>query len=342
MAVWIKRTEKQIRIRHLNVTLWTLALGLAMAAMVPVAFEWTLTPPNWQARRENVYVALALLTTAFTFAPWTSLTVDAVRREIRYRCRRSFWVQSSSARCDAVRGVERVGRSWLGVVARNRVRVQFDAGVIDLPYGLSGAAPALDRAEALARELERVARTPADQEIEIETLSATPRPRWQASLRRLLIATTLAAAVLGLIQNRHWASPDSQVAAPVALAMMLVGGIMLFRRGYESTERMCVTLAAMYAPFAWIVLYSRPFGRTTGLWENAVLFPSAWPIFAVAIVNGQHPQVAPWWLVLSLVVQLSLGVWFAFRGWRWTLPLVALIGLIISASSFLYHVLFRA
>ncbi len=199
--------------------------------------------------------------------------------------------------------------------------------------------PSMERAALAAVVLTAIAGTlaaswskPADQP------PGAGRPKLQFGLRSLFAATTVAAV---LVAAARWLDAPWSSAMVAAAAVCTLGWSC--RQDAQVRSRTGALLASLFLPFAWMIAYNEPFGRTSGLAVALPIGPGLLPAELIRRwltsgigVDGMMPIAA-----VIVIGELALGVWLAFRGGKLLLAYAILVLLISSISSLGMHALYR-
>lgn len=341
MANWIRRDEQSVVIGYVSALRWAVGLSICAALVVPVVFEW-LQPPrarsyHWNA---NLWRALLVLGATTVLSPWTRLRIDRARRTIDWR-RQSFarsWVRMP---LDAVESITAAARPNLWLLARYVIRLRGRGWSINVPVGWSVLRSTRARTEALAQQLNCLVGEESPGVLDGAAMNQQPARGGRLSLRRLLIATALCGAMLGLARLTDWRSPDGQLVTTAMAAAVVPAFVVLFRIGEAATERFLVSLVAMYGPFLWIVSHNRPWGHTSGLYEWMMLLPGL--ILGLLLSAGGRNDVVELGIGCGFaLVALGVAAWMAFRGPRASAIFSVAIGLWSTVMSFFAYALYRA
>lgn len=334
MAVWVKHGNEVVRVRSWSLLRVAVAASLAGAILIPVIYD--LMSDQGRDVTKRVLFAGCVLLVGAALAPWTSLTIDGKARRIVWH-RVSVWGRRTiAAGLDDVSGVTLVIRPDLWLVCRCDLTVDTKLGVWSVPLAWSWRGTFHRPTNEALRAVRKALGYRGVESGKLRDL--TERPKFQISLRRLLLATALSAVVLGLGGSFAW---TSNVAIPgtllAATAVVVLG--LLYSPGSAVTERFLLSFMAMYGPLLWIVAENRPWGRTSGLYEEAILFPSFW--IAVLPFGRHFPSDRPWVNGIVILCELAVSLGFAYRGWKSSLSWTALLGLVSVGSSYMLNLLWR-
>ncbi len=337
MALRVERTSEQLVVRRLSALSWGAGLALAAAFLIPAAFERLEKQPNRATVSTGLKRAAVILFITSGLAPWTRVTIDRRRRSVHWRRSRFLGLRVSGAGGENISRVEQIRRPDLRFVARHVVRLHGEQAPIAISLGWSWGAESRKRIEQIAGEMER-ALAPC------ETIAAPesppPRPRFQLSLRRLLLATFGGAAALGFT-GRLAPHPDANLLPGVAaLATMVFAGCMLFRWGEPAIERMLLLLIVTYGPFAWIAEVAWPWGHGSGMWKLFLFFPSS-VVFSLLFRTRVPHEFETWIAAAITLLEFGLLSACAIRGWKWPLPAAVVVGLISCVLSFGAYAAYR-
>ncbi|MDZ4780757.1 MAG: hypothetical protein SGJ19_10925 [Planctomycetia bacterium] len=324
-----------MRIRSWPVLRAASAVSLATAILIPVALDLLSAQASDVTRR--VFIALAVLTVGAVSAPWTSLTIDHGRGVLHWRRVRFLSRSSIHGDFDDVTGAALVRWPNLGMVSGRQIVVHTRQSNFTIPLAWAwregNPRDVIDAFEAVQAEL----RTP-------DARTALPpvtrqRKLFQVSLRRVLVATALSAAVLGLSKWHFWSAVNAEGPATLLAAIIAAAAAILYRPGSVLTERFLLAPIVMYGPLLWIVAEQWPFGRTSGLYDGALMFPAIW-VALLPFVNG--PDGIFWPSAACVLLELAISLEFARRGWKWTIPWTLLLFVISAIGSFGLNAAIRA
>ena len=339
MATWIRRRPDAVTVHYISVVRWAVGLTICAALLVQVIFELAQRPiarGDWLAM---LWWAGAVLFITALVSPWTRLRVDRARRLIDWR-RLSLAPSRLRMPFEDVEKIAAGARPTLGFFARYVIRLRGAGWSIDVPLGWSAARAMRHRAEALAAYVDR-ALTATEDSVLDELPLEQPAPHGRrVSLRRLLVAVTLAAAVLGLARLPRYSSPEGELTTSILSAVIVAAVVILFRAGEAATERFLVLLVAIYGPFVWIVSLSRPWGYTSGLYEIALAMPGAAGAVIMRI-SGFDDSMQLLAFVLFNLGELAIAAWLAFRGWWATMIYAVVIGILSTLTSLLLYAMAR-
>jgi hypothetical protein len=230
-------------------------------------------------------------------------------------------LHAKQVNCEQIARVERLKRPNLGCCARNVVRLRGEGASLVQPLGWSFGAESQGRIDRLADEIARVVLSP-ETPAPPAAPEPPPRPRWQISLRRLMLATFAGAATLSLARLAARDTPDVALPGALATALMAVAIVMSFRWGDPALERLLTLLLACYGPFAWIVEVAQPWGRASGMWSAFLFIPNSFILVHFARSRSL-------WLAAGITLgEFAFLCWCARRGWKWTLPAAIVLGLV--------------
>jgi hypothetical protein len=218
------------------------------------------------------------------------------------------------------------------------VRLRGERESFVQPLGWSLGAESQGRIDRLAAEIERAVlspQSPATQSPATQSPATQPpappaapdplpRPRWQISLRRLMLATFAGAATLSIARLAARETPDVALPGALAAALMAVGGVMSFRWGNPALERLLTLLLVLYGPFAWIAEVAQPWGHTSGMWSTFLFIPNSF-----IVIHFLSAPARSHWLAAGITLgEFAFLCWCARRGWKWTLPAAVVLGLV--------------
>jgi hypothetical protein len=164
-----------------------------------------------------------------------------------------------------------------------------------------------------------------------------PPGTWQFDLLQLFLAITMFAIALAIMPLLElW------VASAVIVALILAITAWAWRSGPSTGARITALLAVMFLPFVWMIAYSVPLGRTSGL---IAVIPIAPGILVAELLRGlaglQRDKVESV-AAIAVMIQLLMGAWLARQGPRGSLTFSLLVLAASSAGSLLLHILYRA
>jgi|GEM_PF-4262076 len=156
----------------------------------------------------------------------------------------------------------------------------------------------------------------------------------QFGIRHLLVAMTLVAIF----------AAAAQLIGDVFVPWIMMGAIagLLGRSlflGPIVRSRVAALMAAVFLPFAWIMPYSRPWGRTSGLMDGILFGPGILP--ATFLRRGSVDN-AVWIAATIVLIELGLGFFLARRKNSPAFLIYAVMILLASSfSSLIFHAMFR-
>lgn len=163
-----------------------------------------------------------------------------------------------------------------------------------------------------------------------------PPAKFQFSLRRLFVATTLVAGFCALARVA-----DLPYSSCLVLAMVAGVFAWSFRESWPVRWRIASNVSAMFLPFVWMVPFSRPFGRTSGLLAGLPLGPGIVYTEIVRAFTSRNPDAFVLLAALLVIAQLFVGVWLARRGGKLFGTFLALELLSACLSSLAFHAAYR-
>jgi hypothetical protein len=166
-----------------------------------------------------------------------------------------------------------------------------------------------------------------------------PRRKLQFSLRGLLAAMTAAAVLVAVARwlDVSWTSGLVALAAFCAAGWSLLSEVAVrWRTG--------ALLACLFFPFVWMIAYSVPFGRTSGLMTAIPFGPGLLPaeIIRSLIDASIGPDGSASIAAVIVIAELALGAWLARRGGKLLVAYLILVLAVSSISSLAMHALYRA
>jgi hypothetical protein len=161
--------------------------------------------------------------------------------------------------------------------------------------------------------------------------------RRQFGLREVFAVTTFTAVVFALSRLDNPIFINGLVAV---VAVALVGWSFAYG-GWRLRNRLAGTLVTMFLPFAWMIAFSVPFGRTSGL---AIYIPIGPGILGTALISNliganmhESGPIGP----VIVITQLLIGAWLARRGGKLSVVYTLFTFLSASLSSLALHALYR-
>lgn len=160
----------------------------------------------------------------------------------------------------------------------------------------------------------------------------------QFRLWHLFAVMTLAAILLAMVKwlDISWASA---LVAAVAL------GVLAWALAQDARvrSRAAALVAGLFCPLVWMVAYNVPFGRTSGLVSAMPFAPALLPAALIrALDSGGGPDEMGLVAGVTVISELFLGAWLAWRGGKLFVAYLLLVLLVSSVSSFGMHALYRA
>lgn len=331
MAIWVKQRNKAVRVRSWSLLRFAVAVSVATAILIPVTYD--LMSEQGQDVTKRALLAGCVIVVGAALAPWTSLTMDVAKRRIDWH-RVGVWRRRTvAAGLDDVAGLTLIVRPDLGWICGYRLRIDTKLGAWYMPLGWSWRRTLQRRAD---EALQAVRAALSGNVAETGAASVTAdRPKLRISLRRLMLATALGAVVLGVSKTHFWSAVNSEAPVTMLAAILIVAAALLYRPGSAVTERFLLAPIVMYGPLLWIVAENRPWGATSGLYDTALVFPAIW-IAVFPFLRGS-PDSMIWPAAIAVLLELAISLEAARRGWKWTLPWIALLALVSLGASIIIY-----
>ena len=158
----------------------------------------------------------------------------------------------------------------------------------------------------------------------------------QFGLRQLFFATTLSAILLATTQIL---SPQLASLSVVGLVFAIIGWA--FAGDWHRRSRIGAILVCMFMPFVWMIAYSVPIGRTSGLIQVLPLGPGIILAELIRALLSMDRDRAANLAIVFVFAQLLIGVWLARRGGKLPVVFATVVFITSSLSSFFFHAMFR-
>jgi hypothetical protein len=171
-----------------------------------------------------------------------------------------------------------------------------------------------------------------------KSASVEQKRKIQFRLWHLFAVMTLAAIVLAAAK---WLELTWVSALVAAVALGVVAWGLAQDAGMRS--RTGALVAGLFCPLVWMVAYSEPFGRTSGLVAAMPFAPALLPAGLIrALAGGGGPDEMGVVAGVIVIAELLLGAWLAWRGGKLFVAYLVLILLVSSVSSLAMHAMYRA
>jgi hypothetical protein len=177
------------------------------------------------------------------------------------------------------------------------------------------------------------------QTTDANTPSAKPAAarKVQFKLWQVFIGITVIAVGLGLIRFLETTWLNGLIVV-IAFAILGWGSV----QGWHVFARLVTLNASMFLPCVWMIVYNKPFGRTSGLVEFIPTCPGILHAGLLSALFGMNlhegAKIAP----VVVILQLLLGAWLAKRGGTISAVYTCLVFLASSLSSLAMHGMYRA
>ncbi len=166
-----------------------------------------------------------------------------------------------------------------------------------------------------------------------EPVAASEPRRMQFSIRKLLIATALAAISLTAARFLH-----SDWAPWIVGCAIAVPAVWAFRVDRSVRWRMATLVAAMFLPFVWLILYNKPIGYSSGLIQSLPFGPAIFP--AILFRGTAAELVGPAAILVAL--ELLVGTWLSQFNSKANIAYLVFVLLLSCFNAFAMHALYRA
>ena len=170
---------------------------------------------------------------------------------------------------------------------------------------------------------------------EVQTVHRTGK--CQFGLRGLFAVTTLAAIAVAIAR---WFDASLANASVAAVALVIAGWS--FCHDWHVRARTGALLASLFFPFAWMIAFNEPFGRTSGLAVNIPIGPAILPAELIrSLIDGVKVDDMETIAAVIVVVQLVVGSWLAARGGKLSVAYTLTVLGLSSLSSLVMHAMYR-
>lgn len=333
MAHWTRKTKTAIRVDAWPIVRCTTALCLAAGLCIDGTLDVVdQRQPGWTF----AWAALVALV-GLAISPWKTLWIDCESRRMTTRTLAIWGRTTRSYSYDEIQSAELTGSPGWSPWRQLRLCIRSTAGAWSLPLGSSWRG-AIETESLRSWEAVREA-SPALADGSLP-LIAEARSGRQLSLRRLLVATALVAAVLAISRARNWQSDEWRVTVTTLEAIFVGLAALFYRPGRSLNERFWLSVAVMYAPYSWLVErvieeYSKRYGNLD--FDAVIAMPGIWIVW---LYRSHDYEGLVWGGVVLAELAIALAV--ARAGWKWTLPWAVLLLLASTFASLMLNAGMRA
>jgi hypothetical protein len=319
-----------LTIRSVPALRMALGWGLATACLIHVVFELLQAPAARHQFRTSLQLAILSSAASCMASRWVTLRFDRRSRVLQRRSFGAFGIRRRAFPFNSIRTVELsgihalpgLGLEWLGLVAEGRV-----VRIGPLSWLNVSRTTRHNWLEAIRQTVS----PKGSESTEFRVHDEEPSVRF--SLRRVVIAVSLSALVLG---SSRWAGVPIQ--SQIVL-MALAAGCPLLVTTRARCYALLLILIVCYTPFAWVIRASVPWGHTSGMIGSLPMAPATWFAFPLAIA-GIHPD-SGFWIGLIAPFQVLGVTWLASRSARWMLGMAIGSFVLAAAGSFFFYCGYR-